>query len=742
MSDTSKPAAPKSPESDARPMVELHVDGRALRVPAGTTLLQACEQSGVEIPRFCYHERLSIAGNCRMCLVELEGSAKPVASCAEPAANGQRVRTNSAMVQAARKGVMEFLLINHPLDCPICDQGGECDLQDQALGFGLDHSRFATSKRAVPDKNMGPLVKTIMTRCIHCTRCVRFASEVAGVPEIGAIGRGEDMEIVSWLDQALTSELSGNVIDLCPVGALTSKPYVFSARPWELSQTNSIDVMDGMGCHIRLDSRDGKIMRILPREHDEINEEWLSDKARFVWDGLTRQRLDQPWRRKGGRLEPCSWADALRLAARALTKASARKGRDSRLAALAGDVACVESMKVLKDLMDACASPHLDCRQSGALYPHQARAQYVMTSGFAGIHASDALLLVGTNPRHDAAVLNARIFQHWRRGEQGATPIGFVGAPADLPSANLPYVSHELGEGGEALCALLDGSSPFAPVLRAAARPLLLVGEAAFREAGEDVFAALMELVRRYKIQRPQWSGFNMLHHAAARVGGLDVGFVPQSKGWATKEIVAAAQSGRAHTLILLGADELELKPHADCCVIYIGSHGDRGAQCADLVLPGATYAEKSALYVNSEGRVQETAAALPPPGAAKEDWMIVRALAEQASVPLPYGTRAALRAAIYAAAPALRTHHERPQLSLEVPAPGAKPNLARLAGVRFGRNVSNFYLSNPMARASPVLGECSRLAAERRTKDEAERRTSDKDIAQSAAPAAEEAAP
>ena len=704
-------------KKESRAQLRLTIDGAELQVPAGTTLLQACEQAGAEIPRFCYHERLSIAGNCRMCLVEVEGSAKPIASCAAPVADGQRVHTNSPMVQAARKGVLEFLLINHPLDCPICDQGGECDLQDQALGFGLDASRFGDAKRAVTDKDMGPLVKTIMTRCIHCTRCVRFASEIAGVPEIGAVGRGEDMEIVSWLDGALTSELSGNVIDLCPVGALTSKPYVFAARPWELQQTNTIDVMDGMGCHIRLDVRGGKMMRILPREQDEINEEWLSDKARFVWDGLARQRLDRPWRRVRGRLQPCSWADALSGVQRALAKAAG--GTQSRLAALGGDLACVESLQALKDLMAALKSPHLDCRQSGARYPHAERAQYLMNSGFVGVNKSDALLLVGTNPRHDAAVLNARIFQHWRRAEQGLTPIGVIGAPADLA-----YQPQHLGAGGDALLALMDGSSPFAAALRAAKRPLLLVGEAAFREAGEDVFAALMELVRRYKIQRPGWNGFNMLHHAAARAGALDIGFVPQAKGMGTDEIIAAAESGKLQALILLGADERALRPHADCCVIYIGSHGDRGAQCADWVLPGATYAEKSALYVNSEGRVQQTRAAAPPPGDAKEDWMIVRALAEQMSLALPYRTRRGLRAAIYAAAPFLRAHNQRPDLQLALP-PSAPSEASaaskkRLAGLRFGENVPNFYLSNPIARASPVLGECSRQAFARAQEKEA----------------------
>ena len=510
--------------------VKLTVDGVDIEVAPGTTILQACEEAGAEIPRFCYHERLSVAGNCRMCLVEVENAPKPVASCAMPVAPDMVVHTTSETVKTAREGVMEFLLINHPLDCPICDQGGECDLQDQALGFGGDASRFADNKRAVEDKNMGPLVKTVMTRCIHCTRCVRFAQEVAGVPEIGAIGRGEDTEITTYLEASLDSELSGNVIDLCPVGALTSRPYAFTARPWELRKTETVDVMDALGSNIRVDMRGREAMRILPRNHDEVNEEWLSDKSRFVWDGLNVQRLDRPYVRKDGKLAPASWDEAFGLIAGRLT------GKGAATAAIAGDLVCAEGQFALKGLMGALESPHLDCRQDGAKLSGP-RGNYLFNSTVAGIDEADALLLIGSNPRLEAPVLNARIRKRYLGGD---FPIAAIGAPADLT-----YKAEFIGAGPDTLADLLAGKQSFADVLKNAERPMIIVGQGALaRDDGDAVLAMAVELAEKSGAVSADWNGFNVLHTAAARVAGLDLGLLPGEGGHDVAGIQAAAQAG------------------------------------------------------------------------------------------------------------------------------------------------------------------------------------------------------
>ena len=557
-------------------MPKVTVDGIEVEVPPGATVLQACEAAGKEIPRFCYHERLSIAGNCRMCLVEMERAPKPVASCAMPAGDGMVIKTDTPLVRKARNGVMEFLLINHPLDCPICDQGGECDLQDQAMAFGFDHSRYHENKRAVKDKELGPLVKTIMTRCIHCTRCVRFATEVAGVEELGATGRGESMEIGTYVEKALSSELSGNLIDLCPVGALTSKPYAFAARPWELRKTESIDVMDAVGSNIRIDARGSEVMRVLPRLHEDVNEEWISDKTRFACDGLRRQRLDRPYVRRDGKLQPATWAEALSAAAEALLQADPK-----RIGAIAGDLCDAESMYALKGLMKSLGSPHLDCRQDGAKLDAGCRAGYLFNATIAGIEEADAIVIVGSNPRVEAPVLNARIRKRWLRG---GLSVGVIGEQADLT-----YRTDYLGAGPQTLSDLADGTHGFARTLKSATKPVIILGQGALaRPDGAAVLALARKAAETLGVVREGWNGFCVLHTAAARVAGLDLGFVPGKGGLDVTAMVERAGAGGLDVLYLLGADEIDTDALGQTFVIYQGHHGDAGAHRADVILPGA----------------------------------------------------------------------------------------------------------------------------------------------------------
>jgi NADH-quinone oxidoreductase subunit G len=686
-------------------MTKLIINGQELDVPPEYTLLQACELAGAEIPRFCFHERLSIAGNCRMCLVELKGSPKPVASCAwgvrdcRPGPHGEPpvVETRSPMVKKAREGVLEFLLINHPLDCPICDQGGECDLQDQTMAYGVDSSRFQENKRAVEDKYLGALVKTIMTRCIHCTRCVRFATEVAGVPELGAIGRGEDMEITTYLEHAMTSELQGNVVDLCPVGALTAKPYAFAARPWELTKTESVDVMDALGSAIRIDSRGREVMRILPRVNDDVNEEWISDKTRQVVDGLKVQRLDEPYVRSGGRLRPVSWNDAFRTIAAAVKASS-----PERIGAIAGDLAAVEEIFALKDLMGRLGVVNLDARQDGAaLDPKWGRASYLFNATLAGIERADALVIIGSNPRKEAAVLNARIRKRWRMGR---FPIALIGEAADL---TYPY--EYLGAGAETLGDLRAGRHSFAERLRGVERPMLIVGQGALaRSDGAAVLAQTARLAVESGMVEEGWNGFCVLHTAASRVGALDVGFVPGIGGLSAAEMVRPAA---LDVVFLVGADEIEVAPGA--FVVYIGTHGDRGVHRADVVLPGAAYPEKSGIFVNTEGRVQIANRATFPPGEAREDWAILRALSDVLGHRLPYDSLSALRAALMHAHPHLR--------QVDKPVPADTAGIRALATgaanpdkAPFQSAIGDFYLTNPIARASAVMAECSVLVRDR----------------------------
>ena len=691
-------------------MPKLIINGKEHEMPNGITLIQACEIAGVEIPRFCYHERLSIAGNCRMCLIEVAGMPKPVASCAmsvndlRPARDGTppSIVTDSETVKKAREGVLEFLLINHPLDCPICDQGGECDLQDQTMAYGFDASRFQDNKRAVEEKYLGPLIDTYMNRCIHCTRCIRFMTEVAGVEELGAIGRGEDMEITTYLERGMFSNLSGNVVDLCPVGALTSKPYAFVARPWELTKTPSIDVMDAVGSAIRVDARGREVLRILPRENEAINEEWISDKARHVWDGLRTQRIDRPYVRRDGKLEPTSWDEAFRLIAGKL------KGLDGkRLGAIAGDLAACEEMFALKLLAERLGSPNIDCRQDGAkLDPTLGRATYVFNSTIEGIDRADAFLVVGTNPRREAPVLNARILKRIRQS-QARPPVGLIGEEADLT-----YAYDYLGAGPETLAKVADGSHSFLKKLEGAERPILMVGQAALaRTDGAAVLALAAKAAMTMGAIKPGWNGFNILHHAAARVGGLDIGFVPDDDGLDVEGMLDAASAGKLDVVYLLGADEIDMERLGNAFVIYQGSHGEQGAHRADVILPGAAYTEKSAIYVNTEGRPQMTARAVFPPGEAREDWKIIRALSGVLGKPLPFDSATELRAKLFEAHPHLAL------LDLVEPADSAaverlaqKP--ARADKERFGHAIDDYYLTNPIARASAIMANLSALHA------------------------------
>jgi len=668
-------------------MPVVKIDGKEIEVPAGITILQACELAGVEIPRFCYHERLSIAGNCRMCLVEVKpGPPKPQASCAMPVADKQEIITNSAVVKKARNGVMEFLLINHPLDCPICDQGGECDLQDQAMAYGFDRSRYHENKRAVPDKELGPLVKTSMNRCIQCTRCIRFAAEVAGIEELGATGRGEGMEITTYVEHALTTELAGNLVDICPVGALTSKPYAYEARPWELRKTDSIDVFDALGSNIRVDARGNVVMRVLPRINEDVNEEWISDKTRHAIDGLRYQRLDRPYVRKAGKLVEATWDEAFTAVADKL------KGMDGRkIAAIVGDQCDAESMVALKDLMAALGSPNVDCRQDGAKLEAGARGSYIFNPGIHGIDQADAILLIGTNPRWEAPVLNARIL---KRYHSGRCAIASIGAAADLT-----YPVERLGAGPATLRDLAEGKLGFAEKWKAAKNPLVIVGMGALaREDGASVLA----LARSLATVRDDWNGFAVLHTAASRVGALDLGLVPGEGGRDVAAILAGARGREIEAVFLLAADEIDMTRLGNAFVVYVGHHGDAGAHRADVILPGAAYTEKPGLYVNTEGRVQEGCRVCYPPGEAREDWAILRALSERLGKTLPYDTLGQVRARLVTA--------NRTFAALDQQAAGPWGEFGRpgpVSDAPFEPAIKNFYMTDPISRASRTMAEC-----------------------------------
>jgi NADH-quinone oxidoreductase subunit G len=660
-------------------MAKVIVDGIEVEIANGSTVLQACEAAGKEIPRFCYHERLSIAGNCRMCLVEVEKTPKPVASCGQPVADGMVIKTDTEVVRKARRGVMEFLLINHPLDCPICDQGGECDLQDEAVGYGRGYSRYDGDKRSVSQPDWGPLVKTTMTRCIHCTRCIRFSTEIAGVPELGATARGESMQVGTYIEKALSSELSANIIDLCPVGALTSKPYAYTARPWELRKTDSVDVLDAVGANIRVDARGAEILRILPRTNDEVNEEWLGDKSRFSVDGLKRRRLDQPWIRKNGKLRAATWEDAFAAIAERMKTVPG-----GRIGAIAGDLCDAESMLALKDMMAALGAENIDCRQDGAALDAARREFYLFNTSIAGIEEADALLIIGSNPRREAPVLNARIRKRWMTG---GFPVGLVGEAVDLT-----YDYAHLGETPEHL-------GGFAETLGAAKKPMVILGQGALRRADG---AAILHAAWALSARNADWHGFNVLHTAAARVGGLDLGFVPGPGG----KDVAGMLGGGVDVLWLLGADEIEMARFGpETFVIYQGHHGDAGAARADVVLPGAAYTEKPGIYVNTEGRAQQGFAAIKPPGEAREDWRIIRAISAYLGHALPYDTLAQLRARLAAVNPIFGELGQLRRLA------GTLQDAPGMAGAfspePMSPAVKNYYQTDPISRASPTMAAC-----------------------------------
>lgn len=682
-------------------LFKLNVDGQEVEVPRSYTLMQACEEAGAEIPRFCYHERLSVAGNCRMCLVQWHGAPKPIASCAQtvgdmrmnPDGTPPNISTKGDYVEKARNGVMEFLLINHPLDCPICDQGGECDLQDQAVAYGRSDSRYDLNKRAVEDKNMGPLVKTIMTRCIQCTRCVRFAAEVAGVEELGMISRGESAEITTYLEESLTSELSGNVIDLCPVGALTSKPYAYNARPWELRKTESIDVMDAMGANIRVDAKGDAVMRIMPVINEAVNEEWLSDKSRFIWDGLARQRLDKPYVRRDGKLTPVNWGEAFEAAKAALSVAPEKIGF------VAGDLIEVEQAKAALDLARAMGVQNTDCRPAGASYGADGvRERYILNPTLTGVEEADALLLIGVNPRKDAAVWNARIRKAWLWND---LKVGVIGEAEDLT-----YEYEHLGNGSDALNNLFGHDSEIAEALRNADKPMIVLGEGVLaREDGREILAKAHDYALEIQAITNDWAGFGVLHTAAGRVGALDTGFVPGEGGADT----AAILGGGMETVVLLGADEVDLSKAGNAKIIYVGSHGDAGASKADIILPSAAYTEMAATYVNTEGRVQMTRRAVQPKGEAREGWAILRALSDVVGKTLPYDSADALREALREQNDVFAGLGYAPGAAgveaLKVP---IEPRAGDLNGAPLTAAISDFYLTNPIARASKTMAECS----------------------------------
>lgn len=677
-------------------MPKLTIDGQEVEVPQGSTVLQACEAAGREIPVFCFHPRLGIAGNCRMCLVEMEKSPKPIASCAMPAADGMAIKTDTPTVAKARKGVLELLLINHPLDCPICDQGGECDLQDLTLFYGPDHSRFSENKRPVRDKYLGPLVSTHMTRCIHCTRCTRFLGEVAGVEELGMVSRGEHQEITTWVEAALTSELQGNIIDLCPVGALNSAPGEFRNRVWELKKTESVDVHDAVGSNIRVDSKGNEVRRILPRLHEDINEEWISDKTRFTGDGLLRRRLDVPMVKPaaGGKLQPTGWREAFGAIKARLEGLDGRK-----VAFVVGDLVDCETMVLVKELAAKLGSPHVDCRQDGAKLAGKVRAEYLFNTTIAGIERADALLLVGTNPRKEAPIVNARIRKRWR---QGSFKIGRIGAPADVT-----YPVQDLGAGTQTLADLAGDGHSFGEVLANAKNAMLILGAGAVaRPDGAAVLGLARDVANRFRMAREDWNGFNLLHTAAARVGGLDLGLVPSEGGRDVAGILEGARSGEIEVVFLIGADEIDTGGLADAFVVYQGHHGDRGASAADVVLPGAAYTEKNATYVNTEGRPQRGRLAVFPPGEAKEDWKVLRALSEILGVTLPLDNPGQVRARMAEIAPHLaRIDEIVPAAWGEFGAVGGGGGTDRAP---FASPITDFYLTNPIARASAIMRSCS----------------------------------
>lgn len=686
-------------------MAKLTVNDIPVEVEDGSTVLQACEAVGIEIPVFCYHPRLSIAGNCRMCLVEMDKSPKPIASCSMPVSEGMVIRTNTPMVEKARKGVLELLLINHPLDCPICDQGGECDLQDITMSYGPSCSRFEMNKRAVTNKHMGPLIKTIMNRCIHCTRCVRFMNEVAGVQEMGGIHRGEKTEITTYLEQGIHSELSGNIIDICPVGALTNRPYSFHGRPWELTKTDSIDVMDAVGSNIRIDTAKRQVMRILPRLNEKVNEEWISDKTRFSYDGLSKQRLDRPYIRRNGKLEESSWEDALNIVAQKL------KGTNPKqVAALVGDMADCESTVVLKDILDSLGVVHYDCRQDESLLDSSIRTSYLFNTTISGIDKTDFILLIGSDVRHEAPLINARIRKRYlASGTNGLPPVTIASIG---PKYDLTYPYMNLGDTAPILKEILEGNHSICDSMRKSKYPMLILGQGALtRRDSREILRLSQEIAEKYNMIQESsnesdcWNGFNVLHTAAARVGSLDIGFTPPSGGMDTHNILLGCQKGEIQVIFLSGVDEISSNQYGDAFVIYMGHHGDQGAHRADVILPSLAYTEKSATYVNTEGRPQRTNQALKGPGQAQEDWLILRRLALKMEIPLAYSTIEGVRGRL------MDVKYTFAYIDFIRPTPWDKFKSSvpeTLSHVPFKSSIQNYYMTDVISRHSKIMAECT----------------------------------
>tara|TARA_B100001250_G_scaffold378662_1_gene368673 strand:+ start:1142 stop:3181 length:2040 start_codon:yes stop_codon:yes gene_type:complete len=666
-------------------MPKITVNNVEVEFEEGMTVLQACELAGAEIPRFCYHERLSIAGNCRMCLVEMEKSAKPIASCAMPAADGMKIKTNTPFVDKARKGVMEFLLANHPLDCPVCDQGGECDLQDQSLFYGLDNSRYTENKRQVKEKYMGPLIKTQMTRCIHCTRCIRFATEVAGIPELGAINRGEDTEITTYLEKSMESELSANVIDLCPVGALTSKPYAFEARPWELKKTETIDVMDAVGSNIRVDTYGWEVKRVLPRVNEDINEEWISDKTRYACDGLLKQRLDTPYIRENGKLQKTSWDQALKLIINKL-----KLFQPDELAGMVGDLADLEMIYSFKAFFEKCLnSNNFECRQDRIYLNPTERLNYIFNSKISGIEQSDFILLIGSNPRLEATILNARIRKAYVKNK---TKIYSIGNPGDL---TYPYKS--IGQNINIIKSIVDGSHELSNKIKKSKRPILIIGESAlYGKTGAYIFESLKKFLIDNNFVNSEWNALNILTQQASRVGAIDLGVYCIDKN-ENYSFFNKLDNDKFKFIYLLAADNINfIKKNK--FVVYQGSHGDKGADIADVILPGAAYTEKNGQFINLEGRLQNSYKASYPPGAAREDWVIFKEMANRMHKPLEFNNIHQLRELI------------KKEINLKINNKIGKTNYVDFIDGEISIKPIDYYYTNPIARSSKVMSECRQI--------------------------------
>jgi NADH-quinone oxidoreductase subunit G len=671
-------------------MPKLKINNIEIEVPEGFSVIQACEKAGVEIPRFCYHDKLKIAGNCRMCLVEMERAPKPVASCAQVVMEGMVIHTNTPLVKKAREGVMEFLLANHPLDCPICDQGGECDLQEQAMKYGRAESRYKEEKRAVKDKDFGPLIQTHMTRCIHCTRCVRFIEDIAGTYELGGIGRGEDIEITNYIEGGVKSELSGNIIDLCPVGALTSKPYEFKARSWELHKTRSIDVMDAVGSNIIVNTRGNEVMRILPFNNDNINEEWISDKTRFFYDGLKYQRLDRPMVKSKDRLVQCNWDVALNTLAQKISSTNVNK-----IGAISGDLTDVETMLVVKNYLEAIGSGNFDCRQNGSKLSNENRAKYVFNTSISGIEEADHCLLIGCNPRYEATMVNARIRKAYLNNK---LPVALIGNKVDL---TYPYKF--LGNNPWALKQIIDGDHPLCEDLKKAKKPMIIFGEHLTTQSDFEAYEYFItKLLNQYDYLDKNWNGYNVLHTAASRVGGLDIGFIPNNAGMDTAQILQ-----KCEIIILLGADEIDLKKiNPKAFIVYIGHHGDKVAEIADIILPAPAFTEKNSTYVNLEGRVQNTYATIDPLGEAKIDWEIILELAKLTGIELPYSNLNEIRDIMCKTNSVFKNTGNLIRNDL-IKNPLKQRNFTKDI---FDNKPSNYYLTNSICRNSITMRKCSQL--------------------------------